>query len=408
MKTTSLNHLRRESTARAFTLVELLVVIAIIGILISLLLPAVQAAREAARRTSCTNNFKQYLIGLHNYHDTVKSLPASRGQIPGFGTATASAPNNQNNDHCSMTFALLPFMELLAPYEQTSYGISGGALTTPASNTVHSPILSSPAFNDISFKAFGCPSDPTFGKCYSVGFPAGANPISRCNIVYNAGDAIQRNHYNYANSSPYAPTGNAAAYSMASNRAPFSPFMWKDLGAINDGTSNTIAVSEAVSGDQLNDQMIRGSITTNGTTGVGGNPKTGCLDRRNPSEPMYYRTTNLAQVVAARATRIDHGGTHFSGFSTILPPNSPSCGVNGQTSISGLTGEGYCLMSATSYHPGGVNVALLDGSVRFVMDGIDCGPMTTVLTATNSGASPYRVWGALGSINGGENVETPN
>ena len=384
-----------------FTLVELLVVIAIIGVLIALLLPAIQAAREAARRTSCANNMKQYLIGLHNYHDTAKSLPAARCQIPGHNAASATDNNDRN--YCSLTYVLFPFMELQAPYETTNYGIQGGAF---GSSSHGDSVLSSPAFNNISFKGFGCPSDPTFGKCA----PTTANPISRCNYVYSAADAITRNNYNFANSSP---TANAAAYHSASNRAPFSPFLWKEMSAVADGLSNTIAISEAAAGagrDNLNDLAIRGGITTNGTNAtynVSSNPQQACLLRRNASDPQFYQTSNPAQVLSMRAIRIDHGGIHYSGFNTVLPPNSPSCGVNAQTSETGIFGEGFCLMSATSYHPGGVNIGLLDGSTRFMLDGINTGNLAVTMGSNNIGESPYGVWGALGSINGGETVAVP-
>ena len=385
----------------AFTLVELLVVIAIIGVLIALLLPAIQAAREAARRTSCANNMKQCLIALHNYHDTCKSLPASRCQIPGFSYAAAATPTDQSNDTCSMMYVLFPFMELQAPFDSTNYGIVGNVFSDRY-------MYYSPALDNVSFKGFGCPSDPMFGKCY----PTAGNPMSRCNIVYNAGDAVLRNNYNYGASSPYATNPDQVKmYQTSSERAPFSPFMWKDLGAINDGTSNTIAISEAATGsNEVNDPAIRGGVVSN--TNASGTaittPGAGCQNRRNASDPQFYQIpANPSHIVAMRGVRIDRGDLHFSGFCTVLPPNSPSCGVNAITAPA--SNDGYAVMSATSYHPGGVNIGLLDGSTRFILDGVNTGILTTNMWnySQNSGGSVHGVWGALGSINGGENAAIP-
>jgi prepilin-type processing-associated H-X9-DG protein len=355
-------------------------VIAIIGVLIALLLPAVQAAREAARRSQCTNNMKQYLIGIHNYHDTHTSLPASRCQIP----------LNRNID-CSMNFVLFPFVEQQAAYETTIYGYE---TFTPTPS-----IANSPAMNNVSFKAFCCPSDANFGICWAV---SGGNPISRSNIVCSAADTIMRNNYNDKDAFP-PPAGTTATsipgnadYDAASNRAPFSQFMWKEIGAANDGTSNTIAISETATPRETGDDAIRGGIATSCGTGIHTNPKTNCLDKRDPANPNYFKSA--VTPYSLRGVRIDRGRLVYSSFSTVLPPNSPSCAVNGGNTEN----DGYGLMSASSYHSGGVNSGFLDGSVHFVQDGINCGNLSTAPVRT--GTSPFGIWGAAGSINGGEST----
>ncbi len=115
--------MRRSTKRRGLTLIELIVLLAIIGILIALLLPAIQAAREAARRAQCTNNLKQIALAMHNYHDTFMSMPAAavvKGQ-----TATAPVPGSPRKDGVgagfSWTVALLPFMEQMALYDMVDF-----------------------------------------------------------------------------------------------------------------------------------------------------------------------------------------------------------------------------------------------------------------------------------------------
>jgi prepilin-type N-terminal cleavage/methylation domain-containing protein len=124
-----------------FTLVELLVVIAIIGILVALLLPAIQSAREASRRSACGNNLKQLGVALHNYENTYKALPIHYGQ----GGNAAGTPYNNTNGGRSWFVAILPYIEQQALYDQ----ITPGPLTDPANTTVAATKL----------PALLCPSD---------------------------------------------------------------------------------------------------------------------------------------------------------------------------------------------------------------------------------------------------------
>jgi prepilin-type N-terminal cleavage/methylation domain-containing protein len=116
---------RIRTCRRAFTLVELLVVIAIIGILVALLLPAIQAAREAARRTQCNNNLKQIGVALHNYHDVFKSFVYMKGGTNGYGDASRF---DGNYNRRSGIISLLPFMEQGALYDIIQ---AGDPTTTP-------------------------------------------------------------------------------------------------------------------------------------------------------------------------------------------------------------------------------------------------------------------------------------
>ena len=143
---------RQAFTRPAFTLVELLVVIAIIGVLVALLLPAVQAAREAARRTSCSSNLRQVGLALQNYHDTNQAFPIGvSNDIPGAG--------NGADGNWTWPARILPFVEQTAIYQTINVGI--GVAPLPTANTVISNAIMTP------IPTFMCPSDPGNPKQYN-------------------------------------------------------------------------------------------------------------------------------------------------------------------------------------------------------------------------------------------------
>ncbi|EAQ81828.1 DUF1559 domain-containing protein [Blastopirellula marina] len=144
-----------KSNRSGFTLVELLVVIAIIGVLIALLLPAVQQAREAARRMHCSNNLKQIGLAIHNYHDTFLSLPPGGYWAHDTPWSTATTPNPERG---SAIVAILPFLELSTLHDRMDF----------TSNTsIHEQYVDSPAntkkFKQVIVSAYLCPSDTTGG-----------------------------------------------------------------------------------------------------------------------------------------------------------------------------------------------------------------------------------------------------
>jgi prepilin-type N-terminal cleavage/methylation domain-containing protein len=165
--------MNRSRSSQGFTLVELLVVIAIIGILVALLLPAVQAAREAARRMQCTNNLKQLALANHNYHDTYKSLPPAWLRKPGF------ANNAGNNYNCWGWGALiLPFMEQTPVHQQLDVG------TTHLQVAVQNPTML--ATMKAVIPSYRCPSDngpKTNTNRQNFPWDTGPNPIATSNYV---------------------------------------------------------------------------------------------------------------------------------------------------------------------------------------------------------------------------------
>ena len=388
---------RSSDNLLAFTLVELLVVIAIIGVLIALLLPAIQAAREAARRSACSNNVKQVAIAVHNCHDTYQQFPNSIVQLI-LGVKIydngANTTSDNNRRWTGPHVLLLPFVEQVPIYEDIKdrhWPTSGNAFT--AMTDTDAAIL-----HDIP--PFLCPSDPNrlrrpdhpgrtnYGFCFGD-FYTGTSTINGKRGVMRRGD-----------------TGGKIGFE-----------------GVADGTSNTILLAErrlqtadVLRPSTITDGLGRGSVyeniafpssapNSNGTTRA-----SVCLTMKSGSE---YTDTMAAQNVWRLV-----GGTwacgrpNIIGFTTTLPPNSASCG---RTPVTQPDNGG--ITTAGAYHPGGVNVALVDASVRFVADGVDCGNVRTITDAEIStfigglsnaqdytGPSPWGVWGAMGTINGSESA----
>lgn len=284
----------------AFTLVELLVVIAIIGVLVALLLPAVQMAREAGRRASCNNNLKQIGLAMQNHHAALNKFPPARNPWPLV--------------HSSLSH-LLPYCEQsnvqnLIDYKQPL----SAAANVQASQQV------------ISF--FVCPSDGTSGRVPGM-LDAGTN------YVANNG------------------SGTVAYGLIGSGDGVFtqSPLGFKHL---TDGSSNTAAFSESILG------------SGNSSTGpIPNNPRLEVLEIAGGGD-----TTPAACEAGAGSWSGKRGGKWIDGhygntlYNHFYPPNPTQWDCGNGSHNKGLS-------TARSYHPGGVNVLMCDGSVRYATNGID-------------------------------------
>lgn len=403
-----------------FTLVELLVVIAIIGALIALLLPAVQAAREAARRMQCTNNLKQLGIATQNFHDTYQRFPCSAWEPlvwePTLYKNRTAKPGWV--ELINQFVVLTPFFEQQSFYSslkaqlelcQNKYetGTNTGDNEIPihrrewvrdASGTqVASPYT-------ISLSALGCPSDNMFNTANNQtgNFPT----IGRTNYLANS-------------------QGDRCRAWNGRGRGVFgiAPFNGKDestnIASVSDGTSNTILFSEGCTTLGLYDYTVLSSNANSANwnnkstdfvpaTCLAARAQKGYLDKTIPVTGSLARSINIPwDDTFGGNGRIWSGSEQlYSSFNTILPPNSPTCIMGNQTNSDAFR---WVMNSASSYHPGGANGCFTDGSVRFISETINCGNINERLGGTangNSGTfegpSTFGVWGASGTINGAE------
>jgi prepilin-type N-terminal cleavage/methylation domain-containing protein len=363
---------RPRSPKPGFTLVELLVVIAIIGILVALLLPAVQAAREAARRMQCSNHLKQHGLALHNYHDTYKAFPPRRGGTAGGGNA---ARFDGNYDRKSAFIFLLAFLE----QQPMADAIRAGGVTDTNGNVIW-PDGPAGWYGNANWRPYAtqltvvlCPSDKPV-----LGGNSAKNSYAFC-IGDSPGDTAGAQRWNI---------------NTSANRGMFvGSARCRRIADLTDGTSNTLAMSERVWGGNLglttaNQQDVRTATATNVAATT-----------TNPGACLATATGKRfigVQIKARFGALWSDGQAERIGFTTILPPNAPSC-VNDANGNADSNGG---VLSPSSYHPGGVMGLLADGAVRFISETINTG--NTALAPVPNGPSPYGVWGALGSIDGGE------
>lgn len=359
----------RSTKRTGFTLVELLVVIAIIGVLVALLLPAVQAARESARRMQCTNHLKQFGIGMHNYADTYRVFPNRRG---GFGGLQAN--------RISPFVQLLPYLEQKNMHDLIQAGDPANPTTFPPGGPRGD---ASWAVWNRPPSIFRCPSDP--------GAVTRGNSDKGHNYVLCVGDQV-----NFVNSS----NNTRGMFSRANSRR---------FAEVTDGTSNTLLMSETCC------NVPTGNGGTSGFAVAAGQVRLQMAYARIGSDPtnspQVCRTVVNGRYYAAGTIVHGRRGINWTDspaalitFNTVLPPNGPACA---DTSSGDFGDQDRIVIPPTSYHPGGVVGVLTDGSVRFFSDTINCGNLGAAQPAPDAispfgGGSSYGVWGALGSIAGGE------
>ena len=385
----------------AFTLVELLVVIAIIGMLIALLLPAVQAAREAARRMQCSNNIKQIALALHTHHSTYDEFPPSYNDLGGrFGNLNGDRVAPASAISVGTAVHLMPFMEMGAlhgifmslPVRNPSIQVRGAPWNVPEYH------------NGGPFPAFRCPSNSGVKPTVS-----GADTYWPYNYVFSMGDNLWATHPNLESNDPppkpvnWHHTAHSSQPWYCGNRMMFYRDLRKTIADAEDGTSNTAAVSECISPATFQGLSVRENVASE--RGMASVYNT--VERAIPVSCTTVISALPGGVLPAevngnpgrsgngqyRGVIFTMGWWYANLFTTIAPPNSPMCLYPDDT---------WGMLPPGSYHTGGVTVGLFDGAVRFVSNAIDCGNQNRA--AVGHGPSPYGVWGALGSPNGGEST----
>lgn len=314
---------------RGFTLIELLVVIAIIAVLIALLLPAVQQAREAARRTQCRNNLKQLGLALHNYESSVTTLPPN--MVPG-GNFAYSAGN----------WGVLAY---LSPYlDQTNiYNSMNLNMPTYQSSSPYNIDPSNQKAASTIVPMFLCPSD----KAKSLGNDYGVTGLSPSNYCANQGTGIITG----ANGSPYDASGVMYANSRVR------------LGDITDGTSNTACMSESLLGD--GPTSASGAIPAAGAQKVYAYLTTyaSSLDDASCAGATSWNIQDLRQFLWFS------GEIRNTAYNHYYTPNSKNWDCITNASGLGYTAIGW--KAARSNHVGGVTLLMCDGAVRFVSNSVD-------------------------------------
>jgi prepilin-type N-terminal cleavage/methylation domain-containing protein/prepilin-type processing-associated H-X9-DG protein len=334
-------------TFRGFTLIELLVVIAIIAVLIALLLPAVQAAREAARRAQCVNNMKQIGLALHNYHQTNDCFP------PGCLTSRNAVGTTRVNGDFSAHARLLPNLEQQALYNSANFSISVKSDGTGA--------LMNSTVSITRLNAFLCPSNSAPGWPSTQPAPVGNFLAPGNNYFASCGATIEW---------AFVKAGGPPNGIFELDGPPIG------IAAIRDGTSNTIAFGEWRTGSGSQGQVTIPTDVIFLGSGPAGTSRTNAGTENMPAlNALGFQAWLTSCTQAAATTRSSftpvlgeawaYGLVAYTMGTTLLAPNPKytNCSAGGANTF-----DAAGMFNMSSYHSGGANILMCDGSVKFLKD----------------------------------------
>lgn len=321
-----------QPNTRGFSLIELLVVIAIIGVLIALLLPAVQSAREAARRLGCRNNLKQLALAVLNYESATRRLPSSgmvKADPAAYVPFDPKPASGREGSMLSWVVEILPHFEEISLYNQ--FDLSASALNQPT-NPQTKPIAS-----------LVCPSDSAQGSVYVDANLTGGRQFAKGNYAAFTSPY----HIDLQNWYPGALTAN----------------LRQRINAVTDGTSHTFCLGEIRTRSNPKDQRGAWALAWSGATLL-------AFDG-HPSPNLGLSSLTVGQPAPSYL---------FASVGGERPPNGDvpdmlyDCADSAAAKAEGMpcdVGAGFFSAAPRSNHPGGVNVVFLDGHVDFIPDAID-------------------------------------
>jgi prepilin-type N-terminal cleavage/methylation domain-containing protein/prepilin-type processing-associated H-X9-DG protein len=331
------------SQRRGFTLIELLVVIAIIAVLIALLLPAVQMAREAARRTQCRNNLKQIGLALHNYHDVFDKFPNGNMNWRWITSGSTYAPSGRHlAGNFSPHTSLLPYMEYGNLFNYFNFNFNPWPGSGSGGNTANVTAIT------FRIEAFLCPSDVVPQANWTGGI---AGVVGPC--LYPG------NNYRWSDGRSQIHIGERTGIYTRADRV-------HGVRDVIDGTANTAVFSERVIGSGF-----AGLVTDkNSWYGTAVDPNTGTALQR-----LIVYQQNCQNMALPYSTRYSNSGGfwaqaagRYTSYNHVMTPNQKSCYNSLRTGAGGATRGAT---TASSHHPGGVQVLMCDGAVKFISDGVD-------------------------------------